>query len=764
MQKESKPHASDDMRTEVLRRRYLLKDATGKCLETEDQMYRRVARHVAGAEARCNATAGQQKEWEDRFYELMKNGSFLPNTPTLMNAGRPKGMLSACFVVPVEDSIEDIFEAVRATALIQRAGGGTGFSFGRLRPTGDRVASSGGTTSGPISFMTVFGVVTGAIQQGAFRRGANMGMLPVHHPDIIKFIFVKQDPKALTNFNLSVLITDEFMKQLQTEPDSPHVVVNPRTKKRYLMPRSIDRQSYGIDDLVAADRPVEDCYAAREIWEMIVRSAWATGEPGVCFVDTVNRYNPTPHLGEIEATNPCAENPMLPWEACNLGSIDVSKFANADGTDLHWDKLAEAVSCAVRFLDDVIDVNHYPLPQIEQVTLGNRKMGLGVMGFADALLLLAIRYDSNEAVAFAEKLASFIQTHAHRTSAELAKERGCFPNWRGSVWDTMHHQPMRNAAVTTIAPTGTISLLAGCSNGIEPIFSVASKRRALDGREFVQLHPLVERLGIEQGWLKDEVREALARGTPLRDVAAIPRKLAEALVTAHEIGPEWHVRIQAAFQKYVDNAVSKTVNLPSEATVEEVDTVYRLAYDSGCKGNTVYRDGCRENQVISAAHQTSSGRMPTPSPRPRPKRTNGTTIKTKTGCGSLYVTINRDDEEKKLLEVFTNLGKAGGCPSQSEATARVLSVALRSGVPAEVLIEQLKGIRCLSTIARRKEDKEIDVLSCPDAIARALEAAMGQDYEPVPVRLSNACPDCKYPLRKEAGCNVCDNCGYSKCG
>jgi len=762
MNKECKPNSSRDIRAETLRRRYLLKDSTGKCIEAEDQIYARVAEHIAQVGRKHGPTRNQVRRWQRRFYRLMKSGLFLPNSPTLMNAGRANGMLSACFVVPVGDSIEDIFEAVRTTALIQRAGGGTGFSFGRLRPTGDRVASSGGTTSGPISFMTVFATVTGAIQQGALRRGANMGMLPIHHPDIIRFITAKQDQKALTNFNLSVAVTNEFMKRLQSEPTSPHIVINPRTKKRYFIPHSIDHDSYTLDDLIPEDAATEDCHTVQEIWDRIVRNAWTSGEPGICFIDKINRHNPTPHLGDIEATNPCGEQPLCPHEACNLGSINISKFVNAERTDIHWDKLAGVVADAVRFLDNVIDANHYPVPQIEQVTKGSRKVGLGVMGFADSLVLLRIRYDSQEAVDFAAKLASFIQEHAHRASEKLAGERGSFGSWRGSVWDTKYHRPMRNAAVTTIAPTGTISLIAGCSSGIEPIFSVASKRRALEGQEFVQLHPLIDRLGIAQGWLTDEVRDLLVSGIPPGEISLIPRGLADVLVTAHEVSPQWHVRIQAAFQKYTDNAVSKTVNLKSDATVEDVDKVYRLAFDQGCKGITVYRDGCRENQVITAAHQTANNSEHTASPRPRPKRTKGTTLKTKTGCGSLYVTINQD--EQGLFEIFTNLGKAGGCPSQSEATARVLSVALRSGVPPEVLIEQLKGIRCLSTITRRKENREIDSLSCPDSIARAIEAAMGHEYEPVVVQSANACPDCKYPLRREAGCNICDNCGYSKCG
>ncbi len=762
MHEENKSTNSHSIRSTLLHRRYLLKDPLGRCIETEDQMYQRVAKHIAQAYRKHGATRNQVRGWQRRFYKLMRKGLFLPNSPTLMNAGRKNGLLSACFVVPVDDSIEDIFESVRTTALIQRAGGGTGFSFGRLRPTGDRVASSGGTTSGPISFMTVFATVTGAIQQGALRRGANMGMLPIHHPDIIRFVSAKQNPQALTNFNLSVAITDEFMERLTAQPTSPHVVINPRTKKRYLIPRSVDVNSYTLHNLVPEDGQMDECYTAAELWQMIIAGAWASGEPGICFIDKVNQHNPTPHLGDIEATNPCGEQPLLPCEACNLGSINVSKLITEDSTDLRWDKLAEVVAEAVRFLDNVVDVNHYPISQIEQVTLGNRKIGLGMMGFADTLILLGIRYDSEEAVTLAEKLASFIQTHAHNASEQLADERSCFPSWKGSVWDTEHHRPMRNATVTTIAPTGTISILAGCSSGIEPNFSVAFKRRALDGQEFTRLHPLVERLGTEQGWLTEEVRDLLASGISPHEISAIPSKLASVLVTAHEVSPEWHVRIQAAFQRYTDNAVSKTVNLPSDATVEDVDKVYRLAFSQGSKGVTIYRDGCRENQVITAVGATSRSKHQDVTPRPRTRVTTGTTAKYRVGCSTLFVTVNQD--EAGLCEVFANLGRAGGCPAQSEATCRAVSVALRSGVDPEVLIEQLKGIRCLSTISRRKRGEDIKVLSCPDAIARAIEEALGDGSPAIAPATTNACPDCGYPLRHESGCRLCDNCGFDKCG
>jgi ribonucleoside-diphosphate reductase alpha chain len=552
------------------------------------------------------------------------------------------------------------------------------------------------------------------------------------------------------------------MKQLKDNPDTKHVVINPRTKKRYVIPRSINKDSYIIDDLLPEGQATEDCFTVQEVWDMIVKNAHATGEPGVCFIDRVNRDNPTPHLGQIEASNPCGEQPLLPYEACNLGSINISKFVAKDRCGLDWDALAKTVGLAVRFLDNVIDVNHYPILQIEKITLGNHKIGLGIMGFADALALLGIRYGSEDAAEFAEKLTSFIQAHAHRASEELAKERGCFPNWKGSIWDTKYRRPMRNATCTTIAPTGTISIVASCSSGIEPIFAFAPKRRVLDGQEFIQLHPLIERLGTEEGWLTDAVRDLLSKGVPPHEIAEIPRRLADVLVTSHEIEPELHVRIQAAFQKYTDNAVSKTVNLRSDANVEDVDQVYRLAFELSCKGITVYRDSSRENQIITAAHKTARPNTGMLSPRLRPRRTTGQTIKSRTGCGTLFISVNKD--ENGLCEVFANLGKAGGCPSQSEATCRVVSAALRCGVDPRVLVEQLKKIRCLSTIARRKDNKDIDVLSCPDAIARAIEEALGEDCESARISPVNRCPDCSHPLRREAGCDVCDSCAFTKCG
>jgi len=754
--------AAPDISQEVLKKRCLLKDAEGNIIETPDQMYWRLARTVAEVESRYDTQKQVVQLLPEIFYKMMADGKFLPNSPTLMNAGRPDGMLSACFVLPVNDSIPEIFEAVKNTALIQKAGGGTGFAFDKLRPTGDTVSSSGGTTSGPISFWRVIAETTNAIQQGAHRRGANMGMMSIGHPDIIKFINAKQDTTAFNNFNISVKITDVFMNMLGKNPDVTHIVTNPRTQKQYVVPKTIDVHSYRLQDLRQLDGDKSNCYTVGDIWKMIITNAHATGEPGVCFIDRVNEDNPTPSLGEINATNPCGEQPLLDYEACNLGSLNVSKFVLPDGSDMDWQNLSTAIHYAVRFLDNVIDANYWPIPQIGQMSLGNRKIGLGIMGFADAMVLLDIHYDSDEAVSFAKQLGQFIQQHAHKASCELAEKRGCFPNWQGSTWDTNYHIPMRNAACTTIAPTGSISIIAKCSSGIEPIFSLAYNRRALDGDEFIQLHPLLEELGIEQGWMNEKVKTMLMAGTDIWDIPGIPQDLTEVLVTAHQIDPEWHIRIQAAFQSNIDNAVSKTVNLPTDATVDDVSKIFQLAYDLNCKGVTVYRDSSRQNQVLSAAKVPEDSDEVSLWPRPRIRVTTGKTSKFRMGCGTLFVTVNKDD--KGICEVFANLGKAGGCPSQSEATCRVVSTALRSGVDSKVIIDQLSGIRCLSTAVARKTKKGVDVLSCPDAIAQAMEEALGLSDAAENHRFVKKCPHCGQTLRFESGCDVCKNCGYSSCG
>jgi len=750
-----------DISQEVLKRRCLLKDRDGNVIETREQMYMRVAKAIAEVETRYGAAKQAIQRLREKFYELMVDGKFLPNSPTLMNAGQPKGLLSACFVLPVNDSINEIFEAVRNTALIQKAGGGTGFAFDRLRPAGDFVASSGGTTSGPISFWRVISETTNAIQQGAHRRGANMGMMSVEHPDILKFIHAKQDITSFNNFNISVKVTDTFMQSLRDNPDAPHVVTNPRTQQRYVIPRTVDLHSYRIQNLRSFGGDSSECYAVKDIWQMIVSNAYATGEPGVCYIDRINEGNPTPALGPINATNPCGEQPLLDFEACNLGSLNISKFVLADGSDMNWNALGEKVECAVRFLDDVIDATHWPIPEIRDVSLGNRKIGLGVMGFADTLALLGIRYDSDDAVGFAGEVSQFIQGTAHGASQKLTQQRGSFPNWRDSIWSTDRQIPMRNAACTTIAPTGSISIIAKCSSGIEPIYSLAYKRRALDGAEFVQLHPLLERLGAEQGWMNERVRAELMSGGDPKEVHGIPHGLIDVLVTAHEIAPKCHVRIQAAFQSNIDNAVSKTVNLPASATVDDVSGIFRLAHELNCKGVTVYRDNSRQSQVLSAVAEVERSTEAPLGPRPRARITTGKTSKFRMGCGTLFVTVNKDD--KGVCEVFANLGKAGGCPSQSEATCRVISAALRSGVDPEVMIDQLSGIRCLSAAVARRANKEIDVLSCPDAIARALEEALEGANVPRQRTYVKTCPECGRSMRLESGCDVCE-CGYCRCG
>lgn len=753
------------LRSALLRQRYLLKDDSGKVIESPDQMLIRVAKAIAAPEAKYGASPAKVGAVACRFLDMMKRGVFLPNSPTLMNAGHPNAMLSACFVLGVDDSIDGIFSAMRQAVMVQAAGGGTGFAFDTLRPSGDLVRSNGGQSSGPIAFWRVFAEATNAIQQGAHRRGANMGMMAVDHPDILKFTVAKQTPTDFTNFNISVKVTDSFMERLKSHPDSPHVVINPRTGKSYWLPKSFDLGRYTMEQLVEPGRFKIPCFTVGDVWRMIITSAHTTGEPGICLIDRVNRDNPTPSLGPIRATNPCGEQPLLAGEACNLGSINLSRLVLPDGRDMDWARLRETVNWAVRFLDNVIDANHYPGSEIQEVTLGNRKIGLGVMGMADALILRGLRYDSGPGLAFASKVMAFVQDHAHAASQDLAEERGSFPNWRGSLWDVEHHRPMRNASCTTIAPTGSLSVIASCSSGIEPIYRLAFRRTALDGRAFIQVHPLLEVLGRRGKWMTKEVREALLNDVPMADIRGIPDSLKRVLVTAHEVPPEWHVRMQAAVQQQVDNAVSKTVNLPGEATVQDVDKVFRMAHDLDCKGITVYRDGSRSGQTLSSTKViAAAGTGGTLQPRPRGRVTRGVTSKFRMGCGTLFVTVNRDNAG--LCEVFANLGKAGGCPSQSEATCRAVSAALRSGVDPKAMVEQLRGIRCLSTCLARKAGDGIDVLSCPDAIARALEEAyepQGPSNSPDPLVDARACPYCGGPLRWEQRCWVC-LCGYSACG
>ena len=732
----------------VLEKRYLRKDENGKVIETPEQMFRRVAKNIAKADEKYG---GDVKKTEKEFYDMMVNLYFLPNSPTLMNAGTSIQQLSACFVLPVEDSMDKIFETLKHTALIHQSGGGTGFSFSRIRPKGDIVRSTGGIASGPVSFMKVFNSATDVIKQGGRRRGANMGILRVDHPDIMEFITCKEDPRELTNFNISVAVTDDFMEKAMKGED--YELINPRTGE-------------AVGKLNAT-----------EVFNKIVEEAWKSGEPGVIFIDEINRHNPTPHVGEIEATNPCGEQPLLPYESCNLGSINLSRFVK--NGEIDWEKLKEITWKAVHFLDNVIDMNKYPIPQIKKMTLANRKIGLGVMGFADMLIQLKIPYDSNEALELAEKIMSFIQKEAKAASEELGKQRGSFPNFKGSVYDGKY-EAMRNATVTTIAPTGSISIIAGCSSGIEPLFAISFVRNVLDEEDrLYEINPYFEKIAKEMGFFSEELLKKIADNNgSVQGIEEVPQEVQRIFVTALDIPPEWHVRMQAAFQKYVDNATSKTINLREDASVEDVRKAYILAYKLKCKGITVYRYGSRPEQVISAKEEKPS--VVTPRPRPRPPVVRGVTRKIATGCGNLYVTMNED--EHGLFEVFARLGKAGGCAdAQLEAVGRLVSLCLRSGVKPEDIIKQLKAIRCPNPLLARGGP----ILSCPDAIAKAIEdhikgkevfQSARLDYfekkkeeGSEPPRLTEkapvgVCPDCGSPLVYEEGCRICKQCGYSSCG
>lgn len=744
----------------VLERRYLIKNGEGVVIETVEELFRRVAGAIAASDRRYDENADCEA-LADSFYRMMTNLEFLPNSPTLMNAGRPLGQLSACFVLPVEDTMEGIFETIKQAALIHKSGGGTGFSFSRLRPCGSAVNSTGGVASGPISFMKVFNMATEAVKQGGTRRGANMGILRVDHPDIMEFIHCKTNNKEITNFNISVGLTEKFMNAVEAGKD--YELVDPHGGR------------------------VTGTLNAREVFECIVDAAWHNGEPGIIFLDRLNRDNVVPKAGEIESTNPCGEQPLLPYESCNLGSINLTKMLREENGvySFDWDKLKATAKKAVHFLDNVIDANKYPLKEIDFMTKQTRKVGLGVMGWADALLRLKIPYNSEQAVRLAETVMRAVTEAGREESRELAKARGTFPLFQESTLD--QELPQRNATVTTIAPTGTLSLLASCSSGVEPIFGYVYIRNIMDGTEMIEVNPILREVLEERGLYSDELMKKIAKQGSLEGIEEIPEEIRRVFVSAHEVSPEFHIRMQAAFQRHTDNAVSKTVNFCNSATREEVAEVYKLAFRLGCKGVTTYRDGSRSEQVLNIGKVKKDGQEESPAeggqavikPRPRPDMTTGITERVKIGCGNLYITVNYDD--KGICEIFTNTGKAGGCPSQSEATARLASIALRSGIDVRSIIDQLKGIRCPSTIRQ----SGMKCTSCPDAIAKAIERVyqqqvrLGHWAEPelsaaegpaasqaetvVPGRM-RFCPECGAKLEHEGGCVICRNCGYSKCG
>jgi ribonucleoside-diphosphate reductase alpha chain len=761
-----------DNAVKVLERRYLKKDEDGNPIERPKDMFARVARTIAGADLVFKEDANVE-ETARVFYQMMTSQEFMPNSPTLMNAGRELGQLSACFVLPVEDSMESIFEAVKHTAMIHKSGGGTGFSFSRVRPKNDMVKSTKGVSSGPVSFMRVFDMATETIKQGGTRRGANMGILRVDHPDILDFIGSKTSERSLNNFNISVGVTEAFMNAV--DKGGTYDLINPHSNT------------------------VVKTLEAKKVFDTVVRLAWRNGEPGVIFLDRLNKDNPTPHIGIIESTNPCGEQPLLPYESCNLGSINLAKMVR-DG-EVDWDRLRSTVHKAVHFLDNVIEVNRYPLEEIERMTKSNRKIGLGVMGYADMLIRLGLSYNSEEGLKKGEEVMGFIQRESQAASADLAEERGPFPHFKGSIHDRPDARPVRNATTTTIAPTGTISIIGGCSSGVEPLFGVCFVRNVMDKDELVEVNPIFARIARQEGFFSEELMRKIAKSASLRNVPEVPERYRRLFVTAHDVSPEWHVRTQAAFQRHTDNAVSKTVNLDKSATEADVYEVYRLAYILGCKGVTVYRDGSREEQVlnIEKVNRTQaesavrvSEQPPKLTPRERPEVVRGSTQKMTTGCGNLYVTINEDD--CGIFELFTAMGKAGGCASsQAEAISRLISLALRAGVETDAVIRQLSGVRCPSPVWK---DGEM-VLSCADAIARALKrydamiqerverekaeakpakkpaakaenepAAQSQAQSAVSSRpkVILACPDCGGSIEHVEGCMLCRECGYSKCG
>ena len=749
----------------VLRARYLKKDQAGETVETPEEMLWRVARNVAAADLAFDPDADVEKTAHD-FYSATARLEFLPNSPTLMNAGTVLQQLSACFVLPVEDSIASIGKTITDAMLIHKSGGGTGFAFSRLRPRGDIVASSGGVASGPVSFMRIFDTATEQVKQGGTRRGANMGILRIDHPDVLEFIRCKRGGDGLSNFNISVGLTEEFMDKVENGEDFP--LLNPRTREPWADPET--------------GEPVT--LNAKEVFDVLVESAWEGGDPGIVFLDRINRENPTPSLGEIESTNPCGEQPLLPYESCNLGSINLSKCVR-DGAakEVNWQKLGRLIKLAVHFLDNVVDVNKYPLPEIEDITRrGNRKIGLGIMGWADMLIRLGIPYDSEEALRLGEEVMQFFWEKAWDASIDLARRRGAFPHFPISTFAVSSdgsptgkvYRPgrsRRNATVTTVAPTGTLSIIAGCSSGVEPLFAVVYERHVMDNEVFLEVNPLFEEIAKEEGFYSEPLMAKIAKKGTVKDLPEVPRKFQRLFVTAHDISPSWHVRMQAAFQNFTDNAVSKTVNLPESATKEDVAEVYWQAYRLNCKGVTVYRDHSKEGQVL-----TLGAAEPTPDEQgrlgwKRPPVLPGATYKIPTGFGeNLYVTVN-EDANGDIREVFANISRVGSdLAADAEGHGILASTFLQSARRPDphVLVRRLAGIAGSSLPGPQPGAAK----SIPDGIALALrqhlESKEEEDFDSLTrrqdLRVPGRCPICRSGnLRHQEGCLTCDDCGYSEC-
>jgi ribonucleoside-diphosphate reductase alpha chain len=802
----------------VLEKRYLLKDETGAPIESPRDLFLRVARTVADADKRYGASEAKAAEVAQDFFGLMAQRLFVPNSPTLMNAGRPLGQLSACFVLPVDDALSNgksgIYDTLRAMALVHQSGGGTGFSFSRLRPKNDIVRSTMGVASGPVSFMSLFDASTDVVKQGGTRRGANMGILRVDHPDILEFVSCKDDTSKITNFNISVAVTDAFMAAV--EANGLYDLIHPKTGQ------------------------VTGQLRAREVWEKIIHGAWKTGEPGVFFVDKANYYNPVPHLGAYEATNPCGEQPLLPYDVCNLGSVNLGAFVR-DGA-LDWDSLRRVIHLSTHFLENVIDANQYPLPEITDLAQRIRRIGLGVMGLADVFVKLGVPYDSDEGVALGRRIQQFVDEEAKVESERLAAERGVFPEWERSIWGPDEtaardangerirpKRRLRNCNVTTVAPTGTISIIAGCSSGIEPLFAVAFMRNQA-GALMPDVNEDFVAIAKAEGWYSDDLMRRIAEAGHI-DFPEVPAKWQRVFVTANAIKPEWHIRMQAAFQEFNDSAISKTCNFAQDATEEYVEEIYRLAYRLNCKGVTVYRDGSREMQVLSTGstakkvkeghvgaatadlhgeiaelrsenerllrtvHELEAENLQRRQKRSRPEVLRGTTRRVETPLGTLYVTITEDDKGQPF-EVFMTLGKAGGAlMADVESLGRLISLALRSGIPIKEIYRQLRGISSDRVIGLGPNK----ILSVPDAVGIAIERWMqekqGIQQELLPYTgqpevaplvaqpvsqgtprgeqmifggmqqmLSGACPDCGSQLEFAEGCMKCHVCGFSECG
>jgi ribonucleoside-diphosphate reductase alpha chain len=744
----------------VLRERYLTRKG-GEVTETPEEMCWRVAQSIAVGEARYGRSPAAVREIAHAFYDMMVDGYFLPNSPTLMNAGKGNGLqYSACYVLPVGDSMGEIFDSLKAAALIHQSGGGTGFAFSRLRPKDDLVASTGGRASGPVSFLKVFNSATEAVKQGGTRRGANMGILRVDHPDILEFIECKLDG-GVTNFNISVAATEAFMDALEKGED--YGLVNPRTGE------------------------VVDRLSAKEVFSRIVTAAWRTGDPGMVFIDRINASpaNPTPEIGEIEATNPCGEQPLLPNEACNLGSLNVSKFArrSPEGEwSIDWEEMERIVRLSVRFLDDVIEMNPYPLAEIDATVKANRRIGLGIMGWADLLFLLGIPYDSVQAIELGDQLMAFVKDKAHDQSAKLAEERGPFPNWSRSIYRSI--RPMRNSTVTTIAPTGTISMIAGCSSGVEPIFALAFEHRVKqpDGeRVLTFVNETFERIARDQGFFSDALMQEIARRGSLHGIPGIPEAAKDVFKTSHEIPYEWHVRHQAAFQRSTDNGVSKTINLPNDATEEDVARAYRLAWELGCLGITVFRDGCKGEQVLTvgvgAKKDKREGAVASPGPvviKPRPHSLTGSTYRIGTPIGTAFITVN-ETPDGEPFEVFLQIGKGGSdTMAVAEALGRLISLALRMPSPLSPQRRLEEVISQLSRIGGGQPTGfgPAKVLSLPDAIARTLAEHIGQVKPAAPIAglpqarkaIGDLCKECgQATFVYEEGCKKCLSCGFNEC-